>query len=225
MKVSALVMAFWRQYFRGKAVAFQSLAVALFLGLMLDPRFPHDWNEVALLLSFAVVVLAALSTGFMIWQNADSKMDILVLKSGRPAYYAATVLASILVTVFWIATIGAYLWAAVRIPGGIPAGAMRPLLWSLGGNVLAPVALFTLFSTLTGRAIEPYLAASAVILSLGNFDQEPWRRLAILLPPLVENARAAAGMGEPQTIRCLVYAGVVLLLGLWRFMRREFIWS
>ncbi|MGE5483866.1 MAG: hypothetical protein ACM3X4_02475 [Ignavibacteriales bacterium] len=219
----------------GRRIRFQDLSddryfdvmrlVALFVGIMLDPRIPHEWNEVSLVLSFAIVVLAALSTGFVIWQNADNKMDILVLKAGRPAYYVAMVLASMLATIFWMGVIAAYMCAAVRLPGGVPPGGVARLAWSLSGNMLVPVALFILFSTLVGRPIEPYFAAMVLMLSLGDFQRQPWQRLTILLPPLVENAKAAAGMGEPQFLRCLAYALVALSLGLWRFLRREFIWS
>ncbi|MCR4398792.1 MAG: hypothetical protein NUV93_07505 [Firmicutes bacterium] len=225
MRIAALVSALWREHFRSTVVVLETLAVALFVGIVLDPRVSHEWDYVALALNPAIVVLAAVSTGFIIGRNADEKMDILVLKAGKVRYYLAVVIVAILVTTFWMTVIGAYIHLAIRLPNPVTPGAPGRLVLSLGGSMLVVVSLFVLFSTLTGRPIEPIVAVILLVLSLGSFETEPWRRLTVLLPPLVENARAAIGLGQPQWLRCLAYSAVVLSLGLARFLRREFIWS
>ncbi|KKM08656.1 hypothetical protein SY88_22765 [Clostridiales bacterium PH28_bin88] len=226
MKVLALTWALWRDFFRGKAVVFQLVVVVLFISYFLNPRLgTYEWQYVALYLGWATLFLAALSSGLLIWRNADNKLDILVLKAGKTSFYFAVFLAALLIAVFWLALISAYIALLIPIPDQVLPEKIQQLSMAIISNLLVITALFLFFSPLTGRAIEPYLAVIVILISFGIGDQgQPWQQLAVFFPPIVENIKAGVNATGVQMVRSLTYLLVALSLGLVRFIRREFIW-
>lgn len=227
MKILALIWALCRDFFRGRGVVIELIVIMLFVGFFLKPLGePFTWEYIALYLGWITLALSALSSGSLVWRNADNKLDILVLKADKTSLYFAVWLASMLITFFWMVIIATYVALLVPIAGGFSTSGLGPLALSIAGNTLLVSVLFLLFSPLTGRPIEVYVAILIIIISFGIGDQaQPWQRLEVLFPPLTENIKAGIGTAGMQTVRTLLYSAATLGLGLIRFVRREFIWS
>ncbi|MQL50798.1 hypothetical protein GFC01_00580 [Desulfofundulus thermobenzoicus] len=229
MKVFALAWFFLRDHFRTYAVWAEVIIIALFLAIFFGPtpkQEPHTWASLAVGLGFFTIVLSAVCTTSLIWRNADSKMTVFMLKAGKTAYYTGLLLASLSLSAFWIAIVTACTILVLPLSGHILP---LTLLAAVTGNLFVVTGLFILFSSLTGRAIDPVYAVILVLLGLGSyFFNElggPWIWLNVFLPPLLSNINATTGASSVPIIRSLTYFTVTVALGLIRFTRREFIWS
>lgn len=232
MRALALTVGLLKDHARTTAVLIELIFGLMFFTFLLQPSLHvkgYTWQEFTQIMGTLSIMTAAISAFTLVWRNADAKITILVLKTGRASYYGGILLASLLLAAFWV-TITASLFLTMRSLSGLPMDGA----WQLGnvllvtlGNMLVVVPCFLLFSTLNGQAREPAFAVMLIILGLGSAQIQdygkPWEQMTVLLPPLLANLKAAtAGTTPDLFFRSLTYCVSILALGLIRFYRREF---
>ncbi len=229
MKTAALVRTFYKDHFRTNAVLLEAIMAVLFAALFLDPRdAPYSWTYLVMSFSILAMIMAALVTILLARRNSDQRTDHLILKAGRVRCYCGMLLASLAITLSWLLIIAFYIYVLL-LQFSLPVGVFV-LAAAVIGMLLVVAALFLLFSSFAGKSYEPPLAAILVILGLSSSYfmslGDPWSKTVILLPPLLENVQALSGAAAnfPLT-RTLVYIAVLLIIGLFRFNRREFLRS
>ncbi|MDP2871696.1 MAG: hypothetical protein Q8P31_04075 [Bacillota bacterium] len=229
MRLASLVGVLLRDHYRRGAVLGEALAAALTVGLFLDPRRgPYEPSYFATVLAFSACVLPVLATTVVAARAGGLRAEPFLLAGGRAPYFVAVAVAGLLSSLLWLGFMAATapflgLWP-------LPAGWPGRLAGALLLNAALSAALFATFSTLAGSQLDWGLGMAALIMGLNRswFTglAQPWlRRLALLVPPLLENTRAAAGTGQPAYLESGVYLLCVLAIGVWRFRRREFYWS
>jgi|GEM_PF-5720450 len=220
-KISALVRGFWRDHFRTAAPLVELLVVILFLAFIFGPdpsREYYPWPYLLLSFNLLAIVLSAVCTSLVTWRNSDDKMLLLVLTAGKQNYYLSLLLTALLLSLFWTVI------ALIVVLGVAPlSGSMKIANWgAMTGNLLIVAALFLVFSPLTGRSVEIAYAIILAGIGLGyTWSGLPGKVIGYLLPPLQANVKVAFGSAWP-VCRDLIYFGILLFIGLYRFMRREF---
>lgn len=228
MRVAGLASVFLKDHFRRADVLGDVLTASLAY-LLLDPRArPYDWSYAATILSVFACVLPAIVTIFLTSRAGDTKAETFILGAGRARYYIGVMLAGVAVSLFWITVIGVSL--SVVVGQAPPPVVIRSWAAGVALNTVLTVTLFSLLSTMCGTPVEPIVAVVIVILGLSSswFAGLPtvWlQKLEFLVPPLLQNAKAASGTGDPLAARTALYAAVLLSAGILRFQRKEFRWS
>ncbi len=233
MRTLALFHFFWRDHFRTSAVILEIIAVLSFLFIILDRRYiPYEPSYIALNTSIMAVFLSALCTSLVVRRNADQKIDLLILKTGRIKYLVGILITSFFLTTFWLAVVFSYVYFFIPLTGNFPN--LNNLIIVTIINLLLICTLFTLFSSLTGGIKEIYLAFVIALMGLCTpfffrlgppWDKIPWDKILIIFPPLNENITSLSADVAPPVVQSLVYTAVLLALGIIRIKRREFFQS
>lgn len=166
MKIITLIWAFCRDHFRTAASLAEVSIIALFLSFALDPsssKITGSWPYLSVAFSFLAIILPAVSTSILAGRSADNKITLLVLKAGKSACYVSLFLSSLFISIFWILI-------AVFIANRFYPLSGYPRLISFNVilcNLLITTALFTTFSSLTGKSVETMYAVIFIVLGLG----------------------------------------------------------
>jgi hypothetical protein len=228
LRLAALVRIFIADHYRTTALLMEIILVLLFLFIFLDPRQqPYTWSQLVISVTIIAMVISALTTSLLVWRNADQKIDVFLLKTGRVRYFLGVLLAAVFITSFWICIIAFYIY--LFLSPNIMVSQLLELVTATALIIITVSSLFLLFSLLTGNNYESCVAIIILILGLNtpyfiNLG-EPFHVIATFLPPLQEIIYAVNNNLNLPLGKSMVYAAVVLAFGLLRFARREFIRS
>lgn len=227
MRIASLMSVFVRDHFR-RADAFGDMLVVSLALIPLDPRvLPYDWAYAATISVAIACILSAIVTVLVTSRAGDTKAEAFILGAGRPGYYLATLLASVLIALFWMAVLT---FVVTLLVPGAPLALLRPWAGAVVLNTVVTASLFSFLSILCGRPAGPAVATAVTIIGLSTtwFAGLPsvWlQRLEFLVPPLLQNAKAAAGTGHLLLGRTAVYTVAAVAGGIWRFLTKELRWS
>lgn len=229
MKLASLVGLLLRDHYRRGAVLVEGLVAGLTLALFLDPRhLPYEPSYVATVLAFTACALPVLNASIIAARAGGLRSELFILAGGRGPYFLSVAAAAWFSSLAWLG-----LMLAVVVLFGLsspPANWLGSVVALVAANAALSAAIFCTFSTMVGSQLNWAFGMILLIMGLNRswFADlgRPWlRRLAWLVPPLMENVRGAAGTGPPEILLTGIYLVCVLAFGVWRFRRREFYWS